>query len=68
MDQTCYDGICGKCHAAKFIVVGLIVLANQYWLKWEWAVLIGLLLILKGLMKLAMPACSHCMPEKKGKK
>ena len=68
MDQMCNDGVCGKCHGAKFIVVGLIVLANQYWLNLNWPLIIGLLLVLKGIMKLTMQGCGHCMPEKKGKK
>ena len=71
MDATCCDGICGKCRAAKFIVLGLILVANQWWFKWDIWVVIGVLLIIKGLMKLAMPSCGHCKseaPAKKGKK
>ena len=70
MGQCC-DGVCGKCHATKFIVVGLVLIANQLWLKWDIWVVIGALLVLKGVMKLAMPGgCGHCreMPAKKGKK
>ena len=70
MGQCC-DGVCGKCHAAKFVVVGLVLIANQLWLKWDIWVVIGALLVLKGIMKLAMPGgCGHCseMPAKKGKK
>ena len=70
MDSGCYDGVCAKCHSAKFIVVGIVVLATA--VKWPgkiWHVL-GALLILKGLIKLAMPTCGHCkeMPMKKGKR
>ena len=70
MDSTCCEGVCAKCHGAKYIVLGLVVLANQYWLDWSWALIIGLLFILKGIMKVAMPTCSHCQPTpvKKGKR
>ena len=71
MDSTCHDGYCGKCHAGKFIVVGIILVANQWWFHWDIWVVIGVLLVLTGIMKLAMPMCSHCQPSmamKKGRK
>lgn len=68
MDPTCHDGVCGKCWGAKFIVAGAVVLGTAiYWPDKIWHVL-GALLILKGVMKLAMPMCGHCQPEKKSKK
>ncbi|MBI2653532.1 hypothetical protein HYX02_01850 [Candidatus Woesearchaeota archaeon] len=71
MEMMCHDGVCGKCWAAKFIVVGLVLIANQYWFGWDIWVVIGVLLVLKGVLKLAMPGgCGHCKPSemKKGKK
>ena len=70
MGDDCCCGMCTKCHAAKYIVVGLILLANQYWLKWDIWVVIGVLLVLKGVLKMVKPNCPHCepMPAKKGKK
>ena len=70
MDSTCQDGICGKCHAAKFIAVGVILIANRLWWNFDWFYLIGFLLVAKGVLKLTMPNCSHCMPaeQKKGRK
>ena len=71
MDPTCHDGVCGKCWGAKYLVVGIVLIANQWWFKWDIWVVIGVLLILKGVLKLAMPMCSHCQPSmstKKGKK
>ena len=70
MDSTCHDGLCGKCHAAKWIVLGLIlVLVRWYYPQWDIVVVIGVLVLLKGIMKLAMPSCSHCKPSMaKGKK
>lgn len=69
MDQTCHDGACAKCWGAKYIIMGIIVLVTaMYWLDKIWHVL-GVLLILKGVVKLAKPTCPHCEePAKKGKK
>ncbi len=70
MDAMCHDGMCAKCWGGKFIVVGIVVLLTaMYWSMYIWHVL-GVLLILKGVMKLAMPACSHCQGSemKKGRK
>ena len=66
----CCCGMCTKCHAGKWIVLGAIIVANQYWLKWDIWVVIGVLLILKGVLKMVKPNCPHCepMPAKKGKK
>ena len=70
MGCGCDGGVCSKCWGVKLIVLGAILIANQLWFKWSWWVLIGALLILKGIMKLAMPmGCGHCQPEmKKGRK
>ena len=72
MGCGCGDGVCSKCMGGKFIVIGIVVLLTAvYWPLYIWHVL-GILLILKGVMKLAMPmGCGHCkteMPMKKGKK
>ncbi len=64
------EGMCAKCMAGKLIVMGAIVVATAvYWPMYIWHVLGGLL-ILKGVMKMAMPGgCGHCGTEaKKGKK
>ncbi|MEK6946120.1 MAG: hypothetical protein AABX32_00785 [Nanoarchaeota archaeon] len=70
MCGTCHDGVCSKCMGGKLIVVGAIVIANQYWSIVGWWYLLGALLVLKGVVKLAMPGgCGHCATEvKKGKK
>lgn len=70
MDPTCHDGACAKCWGAKYLVFGVVILATAvWWPRYIWHV-IGILLVLKGLMKLAKPSCPHCeaMPMKKGKK
>ena len=71
MDSTCHDGYCAKCHGSKWIVFGLILIVNQLYLKWDIWVVLGVLVVLKGIMKLSMPSCSHCqqsMAMKKGRK
>ena len=70
MDTMCHEGVCSKCWGTKFLVIGIVVLLTAiYWPMYIWHVL-GVLLILKGVMKLAMPmGCGHCQPEmKKSKK
>lgn len=67
----CHDGICSKCWGGQYIVLGVVVFVVAWkWPMYIWHVL-GALLVIKGLMKLAMPGgCGHCaeMPVKKGKK
>ena len=41
------------------IVVGLLVLANVYWPFLDWGTFIGILLVLAGISKLAMPHKYH---------
>ena len=65
------EGMCAKCMSGKLIVIGAVVLLTAvYWPMYIWHVL-GVLLIVKGVMKMAMPSCGHCssdMPMKKGRK
>jgi len=71
MGPMCHDGYCAKCHGAKWVVFGLILIVNQLYLKFDIWVVLGVLIVLKGIMKLAMPSCSHCQPSmtmKKGRK
>ena len=72
MDSMCHDGYCGKCHGSKWIVLGLIlILVRWYYPQWDIWIVLGALILLKGIMKLAMPSCSHCGPSmsmKKGRK
>ena len=62
-------GVCYKCMGAMKIVIGLLVLANVYFMHLDWAVFIAALLIIGGVVKLVMPTCGHCAPEESsGKK
>ena len=74
----CSEGVCGRCHARKKVVLGALVLLNIYvWPKWvgsidKWLAFYGVLAIIGGIVMFIMPGCPHCkedMPMKKmGKK
>ncbi len=59
-NMTCYHGVCGKCHGVKVLVIGVLVLANALWPFAGWAVFVGALLTLGGVLKLVKPTCGHC--------
>ncbi|KHO45939.1 MAG: hypothetical protein QS98_C0006G0004 [archaeon GW2011_AR3] len=61
----CHGGYCNKCRGMMWIVGGILILANVYWLKWDWWVFIAALIILKGLSKTVMPMCSCCRDQMK---
>ena len=60
MDKSCMGGACAKCRGGMGLIVGLIILANAYWMFARWDYLIGGLLALAGLAKLMKPCCGHC--------
>ena len=68
--MTCAGGVCHQCMAVKLVVIGLVVLANEYYGApfINWFYLLGALLVVKGLLTLVMPHCPHCPPESSGKK
>jgi hypothetical protein len=51
---------CG-CWRVKKLILGILVLANIYWLKWDWWMLIGWILVVAGLISMMKP----CTCEKK---
>ena len=68
--MSCCDDVCKKCHSAKILVFGAVVLAVAlWWPGYIWHAL-GVLVILKGLISLAKPnGCGHCdMPAPVKKK
>lgn len=67
MNQNCFLGICVKCYAAKCIVAGIILIAARLYTEWDIWVVVGTLLVLMGILRLAKPSCPHCKLEK-GKK
>lgn len=56
----CHHGMCGKCHAGTLIFVGGLILMNSLWIRVDWGLLIGGLLVACGLLKLVKPMCPHC--------
>ena len=64
----CMGGYCGKCHGGMKLVARLLVLANVYWLNWEWWTFVGALLVLAGVVKMAKPMCPCCEADMKKKK
>jgi uncharacterized membrane protein HdeD (DUF308 family) len=52
-------GMCGRCHGGMKLVAGLVFLANQFYANYDpWAV-VGALLVLGGLSRMAMTMCNH---------
>lgn len=60
LSKTCMGGMCAKCHGGMKIVLGLLVLANVNYLRWDWWTFVGAVLILAGIAKFIKPACPHC--------
>ena len=58
-NSDCAGGYCSKCYGAKCLVIGILVLLNLYF-EINWAVFIGVILVILGLGRLFMPKCSHC--------
>ncbi len=58
--MCCTGGGCYKCMSGKWVLVGVLVLLNTRYPVVSWSVFIGVLLVLKGLLKVVMPHCPHC--------
>jgi len=71
MCTDCCGSVCAKCHSGQLVVFGVILIVNQLYLGWDMWILLGGLIVLKGLLKMAKPTCPHCetaAPAKKGRK
>ncbi len=74
----CGANICGGCHGAKKIVVGLLLLLNAFiWPLWVdlsgWISWVAVLMVVGGIVMLFKPnGCGHCAvavaPVSKGKR
>ncbi len=62
----CGSNMCGGCHGAKKIVVGLLLLLNAfYWPLWVdlsgWISWVAVLMVVGGVVMLIKPnGCGHC--------
>jgi len=56
--EVCKCG-CHHGHKWKLVVLGLLVLANEYWSVMSWPYFIGGLAVLGGLLKMLLP-CKCC--------
>ena len=59
-DMTCSWGTCPMCKSLKLIVLGVLILLNAYMAWFSWAVFVGGIITLAGLLKLIWPTCPHC--------
>ena len=56
---SCHS-VCGRCKGIGLLVVGILVLANAVWSFVDWWLLVGALLVLKGLVMLVKPNGCGC--------
>jgi hypothetical protein len=49
-----------KMMGGKMIVLGLLIVANVFWIQLNWALFIAGVSILAGIGKLIMPVCRRC--------
>lgn len=59
------EGYCGKCQGYKLLVLGILILVNFYWLKWDWWLFVGAVFVLKGLLMTWKPSCPCPKEDKK---
>ena len=63
-----HEGICNKCCSAKLIVIGIIVVVVRLYTALDIWVVLGALLILKGLLHMIKPTCGHVEAKPVSKK
>ncbi len=53
-------GTCHRCWGGMLLVLGVLIVLNDLWAMLSWGMFIGVIVALKGLIKLLMPYCTHC--------
>ena len=66
--MCCCEGICNKCWAIKWIVLGIILILVRLYTTWDIWVVLGALFVLKGILKLVKPTCGHSEEKQAEKK
>ena len=66
------EGYC-KCWSGKLIILGVLVLIWNWYLTGNffaknWPTFIGIVIVIKGILKLAMPCCPNCEAKPAAKK
>ena len=73
----CHQGICSKCWAVKYIIMGTIFVLTLVWSGKEDPVralynlfmVVGVLMVFKGLLIMTNPmGCGHCQSQAEAKK
>ena len=52
-------GCCSKCMGIKMLILGVLIILNSYYMWFNWAVFIGGVIAIKGLIGLIMPSSKH---------
>ncbi|MEM3127358.1 MAG: hypothetical protein QW331_04825 [Candidatus Woesearchaeota archaeon] len=64
MERCCGTG-CMRCSGIKWLIVGIVIILNELYRFASWALLIGALIALGGLIKATKHKCSCSMSGKK---
>ena len=60
-DMSCsIFGVCHRCRALKVLILGILILLNAYLAVVNWAVFVGGIIAIAGIVKLIWTHCSHC--------
>ncbi len=58
--NVCNIGCCPACLNSSILLLGVLILLNAYYAWFTWAVFVGGIIAIKGLVGLIMPTCPHC--------
>lgn len=53
-------GVCGKCKGIQCVVLGILIVANAWQGYLDWAMFIGIIILVSGLARWFKPTCG-CM-------